>query len=68
MSGFTVGEVDFPDSLGIKVSAKGHPKSLNSATFGIKISWSKIFLNVVEEKMAYALRPPLLIYAPKTII
>ena len=45
--------------------AKGHPKNLNAATFGISISWPKIMFECFPSGEEYALRPPLLIYVSK---
>ena len=52
----------------IRVSAKGPPKKLNSATFGTKISWPKMMLVFFLRIKIYALRPAILICSSKNII
>ena len=48
--------------------AKGHPKSLNSATFRIRVSWPKMMFECCPISGKDAITPPLLIYASKTRI
>ena len=50
------------------IAAKGPPKSLNSATFGMKISWPKMMFGCFSRIKIDALRPPIFIYASKTRI
>ena len=47
------------------ISAKGPPKRLNSATFGMKIYWPKMMFECCLMIQIDALRPPILIYASK---
>ena len=49
-----------------RLLAKVHTKRLNSATFGIEISWPKMMFEFCPRIKIDALRPPLLIHALKT--
>ena len=49
-------------------TAKVPPKILNSATFDIKTSCTKIMFECCPSTQIYALRTPLFIYASKTRI
>ena len=52
----------------LTLSAKEQPKGLNSATFEMKIYWPKMAFECCTWIQMDDLRPPLLIYASKTII
>ena len=50
------------------ISAERSPKMLNPATFWMKISWPKMMFQCFPSVQIYDIRPPILIYAPKTRI
>ena len=50
------------------ILVKGPPKGLDSATIEINISWGGIMFGCCPRIQIYALRPPLLIFALKTVI
>ena len=54
--------------VGGKIPAKGPPKILNSATFGITIYWPKMMFECIPRIQIDVLRPPILIYASKNRI
>ena len=54
--------------VGKSITAKGPPKILNSAAFGMKISWPEMMLECCLRIQIGALGPPLLLYSSKTRI
>ena len=50
------------------ILAKGQPKILNSATFGMNIHWPKMMFQCCPRIQMDVLRPPLLIYVSKNRI
>ena len=55
-------------SFEYSITAKRQPKSLNSGTFGMNISWPKIMFQCYPMIQIDALRPPLLLYTSTTRI